>query len=277
MVSARKTGLLRSTGNYIGFIDGDDFIGDNYFDRIVDLIEENQVDIFCTGFTYFIDDQQEKARNSIDSKLYEGDSLKNIYKQIIYSGPYFHYGIFPNIWCKIFKRELLEHYLCRVPDEVTLGEDACCVFPALLNCKSLIIDNNINAYYYRQIGTSMTKAYDPQLIYKIERLICYFLEFKSENNIGPDYGIDIYLRHIIIDCFSNEGRNRYKLKPSIESLKYLRNVVFATNLIGDYSEVDCIHKVEFDLIKRGCFHILLLYLRSINEFKNILSIKRKLL
>ena len=71
---------------------------------------------------------------------------------------FFQWGIFPGLWDKLFKRELLRDMHEAVDRRITLGDDALCAYPYILNANSIyIIDECL--YHYRQIPTSMVHQY----------------------------------------------------------------------------------------------------------------------
>ena len=49
LVSARKEGLKRATGKYIAYVDGDDWIEPNMFEKMYHILLEENVDIIMCG------------------------------------------------------------------------------------------------------------------------------------------------------------------------------------------------------------------------------------
>lgn len=50
LVSARKAGLQIAQGEYIGYVDGDDWIESDFYERLMEKAEENNADIVASGF-----------------------------------------------------------------------------------------------------------------------------------------------------------------------------------------------------------------------------------
>ena len=50
LVSARKTGLKIAKGDYIGFVDGDDYIDERMYEDLLSYISKNGVDVVNSGF-----------------------------------------------------------------------------------------------------------------------------------------------------------------------------------------------------------------------------------
>lgn len=52
LVTARKIGLQKAKGEYIGFVDGDDYIDDNMYESLLGYILKKDVDMVHTGYWY---------------------------------------------------------------------------------------------------------------------------------------------------------------------------------------------------------------------------------
>ena len=79
-----------------------------------------------------------------------------ILPKMMFDDDSFEPGLFTYVWNKIFKKSLLYPAQMNVPDSVSLGEDAACVYPAVLNAECLCITDDC-LYHYRQRADSMLK------------------------------------------------------------------------------------------------------------------------
>jgi glycosyltransferase involved in cell wall biosynthesis len=50
--AARNAGIAVATGEYIGFVDGDDYIDANFYETLINLATEYEADVVCEGFNY---------------------------------------------------------------------------------------------------------------------------------------------------------------------------------------------------------------------------------
>ena len=100
---ARKTGVFKSSGKYIGFLDSDDYVEPTYAEKLYKTLIENDADISVCGY------------NKIDAKT--GKLIKsemcNPRKAIIY--PEREQGLLLEInsaiWNKLFKANLVKNNL----------------------------------------------------------------------------------------------------------------------------------------------------------------------
>lgn len=157
LVVARKRGIQQASGEYIAYVDGDDWIEPNMIERLYKTLIENDVNIVMCGRFEDTGDTHKAVYHGVSEGRYGKQELINkVYPNMIVNGSFFEWGIFPGLWDKLFKREIIEEYQMSVDDRLTMGEDAACVYPALLNANSIYVLHEC-LYHYRQTTTSMVK------------------------------------------------------------------------------------------------------------------------
>lgn len=156
LVSARKAGLQQSNGDYISYVDGDDWIGLGFIEGLYTAAETSDADMVCAGFTRDLFTKSEHFTNAIPSGIYEGGRLKWLWQNMVSFGSYYRPGITTYVWNKLFKREVLLAPQSTVDNRISIGEDGAVTYPALLNCSRVSVVENV-AYHYRQREDSMLK------------------------------------------------------------------------------------------------------------------------
>jgi len=157
LVSARKAALVAAKGSYIGYVDGDDWVGPGFYHSLYSSIKESDADIAIAGFSRDLFSSTKNILNAIPSGVYEGENLDSIKKQMIANGAFYRHGITTYLWNKLFKREVIEQYQMEMDNRITIGEDAATVYPAIMASKKIVITDNC-AYHYRQREDSMLKT-----------------------------------------------------------------------------------------------------------------------
>ena len=157
LVSARKAGVLAATGRYIGFVDGDDWVGPGFYQSLYNAIIQNDCDVAIAGFCRDLFNQTKSIYNTISSGYYEGKALKEVFQKMISYGDFYRHGLSTYHWNKLFKREVVLKRQLEISDDVSIGEDAVVVYATLLDCKRICITDNC-AYHYRQREDSMLKS-----------------------------------------------------------------------------------------------------------------------
>ncbi|AET70507.1 glycosyl transferase [Desulfosporosinus orientis DSM 765] len=156
LVSARKAGLLASTGEYVGYVDGDDWVGPEFYEALYTELAVCGADIAAAGLSRDLFNQSVHFCNSLPLGIYEGEKLDFLKRNMLSYGSFYRPGITTYVWNKLFKREILFDCQLSVDDRITIGEDAAVTYPALMRCKKVCVTDNV-AYHYRQREDSMLK------------------------------------------------------------------------------------------------------------------------
>lgn len=194
LVSARKAGLDYSTGKYVTFVDGDDWLDLTYIDKCNDIINKYQPDVVSLNAWFFATETEVRLStvgNNYEG-VYERQRLENlVYPNILYSAPFYNFGIAPSLCTKIIRRELLEQYMSNVPENIRMGEDLVVSLPCILKANTVYFSNTCG-YYYRQNPTSITHTFDPMAPERVDSLIrtlekelkCYGNEYHMQDQIA---------------------------------------------------------------------------------------------
>ena len=156
LVSARKAAINIATGEYIGYVDGDDWIGEGFYSALLSSLQQTNSDVVVAGFSRELFNKIARIINALPAGVYEGESLEKLYSSMISYGDFFRHGITTYLWNKLFKKEVIKNYQLSVDDRISIGEDGAAVYPALLNCKRICVLDNCS-YHYRQREDSMLK------------------------------------------------------------------------------------------------------------------------
>ena len=163
LVAARKSGVKIATGEYIGFVDSDDYVDTNMYSTLMSQTNEKQVDIAIGGIKHaYSDGNITTTFNGIPEGFYDKSAVKEIVipKMMMEKG-FYKYGIIPGVVVKVFKKELIEKSLESVGNDITLGEDVAITSYAVALAESVSIVEAAG-YYYVQTETSMIRGYNPK-------------------------------------------------------------------------------------------------------------------
>lgn len=149
LVFTRKTGLNNSTGEYIGFVDSDDFVDLNYFETMFNKIIETNLEIVQNNNIYFYFNENKKQKKSYKHKtnntIYEINSENIKY-------------ITNSVWNKLYKKDFLIKNNISCPENIIMGEDKCFTYNCIIHTKNIALFDGGN-YYYRQNNNSITNKY----------------------------------------------------------------------------------------------------------------------
>ncbi len=241
LVSARQAGFRVSTGDYVGFVDGDDWIEPDMYEKIADALKKTDADIAMSEFFFSYSDKEQQSEGCLSREFYNREQLlSEVFPTMLFNGKYYRFGIYPNCWSKVIKRDLLEKNLLSVDTRIRLGEDIAFIYPCIMDADSIChIDKAL--YHYRINSESMTQKYDPLLP------DIYFLPYQALADKCKKAGVDLsdqlsyYLLYLVNFVIRNEASiNNSKNKKE-------KNEVL-DKLLNNESVIDCVKKVDISIL-----------------------------
>ena len=150
--TARNAGLNLAQGEYIAFVDSDDFLKENSLRELYNVAVKNQTDVVLGSFRYYPFDNNSQF-NPIPEKLFHFPICgKECFISLMKSGSYR-----PMVWNYIYRRSFLEKINARFVIGVTPHEDELWM-PVVLCQASTIVITDAEFYYYRQREGSVMHA-----------------------------------------------------------------------------------------------------------------------
>lgn len=163
--AARNAGIDQAKGDYLCFVDSDDWVAEDYLETLYTLAKENEADMACCNFVPVSED------GSLSEKIVH--TAPGVYSQDAFWSRYFsaRYNriFFEVAWNKLYRRKLFDH--CRY-QAGKFYEDSYILFDLVSACGKIAIMDAVK-YFYRQHSDSiMSKARDSVSLDSLEP---YFL------------------------------------------------------------------------------------------------------
>lgn len=138
---SRNVGLENATGDYIGYIDSDDYVDLDYYEKLMHAIIDNKADIAICDMKVV----DEETNTETVSRCCNSDEF-TVYNVV-------DNGLAASACNKLFKKELISKYKFA---EGKVNEDIAVVIPTLVNAKKISYANTY--YYYVQRGGSIQNS-----------------------------------------------------------------------------------------------------------------------
>lgn len=208
--SARNVGIRMMTGQYVGFIDCDDWIEPEMYEKLVNAIIEKDVDMVASSWYKDCDEATTKIENqlSVSKEVFGREELLNyIYKRDYYRG-------FTYMWNKLYRRSLFydeEGQLILFDEDLALGGDVLYLGRLALNTKkAYYLDAAFYHYYQRAASGCHTKDLKKRMdwLEAYRRLIRYVEEHETGTNIL------IWIKRFLAYHSSNVAELAYEQKNS---------------------------------------------------------------
>lgn len=237
LMSAWKHGLKYAIGEYICFVDSDDWIDSDMIEVLLKSIKESNADVVFSG--YVTEDGLERKTHT-RTKLYkfEGDSIKtDLIRQ--YCCSYLMTELNPSIcrWDKIYKKDILVRNMDFFNEKVSLAEDFNANIAVLLDAQKVVLLPNFTPYHYRYNPKSIVNTINPKAFYNICALGDACNKICAEKQYNSFY-IDGFIGNIVF-----EEVNRICCSSSYYDLK-TKNINKCLTLCNGYYYLNCYTKVR---------------------------------
>lgn len=179
-VKARKIGLEISTGEYVGFIDSDDWIEPNMYEEMLTNILQTNADFINASI--FI----ENGEVSIVKYFYGENIIDNPKNSLIVweslmgtsKNSYINRGFVT----KLFKRDLIVDCLNNLPNDIYLGEDYITTALCFIKCNRVSFLNKCYYHYVLRKG-SLVNVRDTSRMIRVAKLYDQLKKIFIQNNL----------------------------------------------------------------------------------------------
>lgn len=144
VADARNRGIENVSGDYVGFVDGDDYIEPDMYSSMMNNIEKYSADIaICGRFYEFVNKTLQDEPNG--AKVYTADEALSVVLS--------HEGFYLHCWDKLYSRKIVEglHFDPKMPVEDRM------VVTRLLGKADTIVYDSTPKYHFRERSGSLSK------------------------------------------------------------------------------------------------------------------------
>lgn len=162
LVSSWKRGVEQSTGEYLSFVDSDDYVDTDMIRQMVEFVEPND-DKLIISSDYII--ERENGNNTycyqnLKPGVYDRD---RICSEVVPNLMGFEHRLLHYSRCmKLISRNLFRDNIRYVDERLSMGEDMSVIIPTLIDSDRLVVMDHKAFYHYRFLNSSMVHYYDPK-------------------------------------------------------------------------------------------------------------------
>lgn len=185
LVSAWKRGVSESSGEYLCFVDSDDWVDLNMIEEMAEQLTGEKREIIASDYVIERDDG---SRQYVWQQLPPGEyGREKIKKEVIPNllGRESRY-ITISRCMKLIGRTLIEENQKYSDPAVTMAEDITIMLPSLIDCNRLVVMEQKAYYHYFYVKESMVHKYDSKMFEKIQHVKQITLHIAADKFEGTE-------------------------------------------------------------------------------------------
>lgn len=237
---ARNVGIEASTGDYLMFLDSDDYVEKNLVEKALETIMDNNTDLVIWGYYADYLNEEQALIKSIKFEGVNGTYTSEDFNEIEASNELI--GLLGYAWNKLYKTELIKKNNTKFPKNISLVEDIIFNSKVLVNAKSINFIGDCLVHYMQRpmltLGNMFYENYfDLRLMAmsSVEDILLSWeldpLEIKQITNLMGFNALKLTVKEL--NEFNDYNRNEKiayleKLFIDKEVSKVLRNVKVAS-------------------------------------------------
>lgn len=164
--SSRNVALELFNGEYLIFVDNDDWLNENHVEKLYRHLMNSNADIAIGNFTPYIEETQTYLIHTNEMNYFERLMSVEEWFSYQYRGENCFSQCFTVPWAKIYKRELLKNIVYPVNKKV---EDDYTTYKIYLRAKSIFFFNE-SIYLHRKRQESVTKSVNQIHVFPIQSI-----------------------------------------------------------------------------------------------------------
>lgn len=242
---ARNFGLKEATGDYLTFVDGDDYIEKDYISSLMKMFRNNKVDLVCD-----IPDNK-------DNNKYWTESIKKLSNNfpVLYRDHWIN-----SVCAKLYITSLAKKV--QFDENVKIGEDLLYVLSYLKLCNKILLLNN-GGYKYienKKSATHKLRKEDFQnQIFLNNKVINFYLTYLTGNRDKIKYINSVFIKNtlelilkIISSYYSSSKKKKYLLNyTDFDYIKDRINDVYDISIVLQIIRIFYKHRMLNSLIIFG--------------------------
>lgn len=230
--SARNAGMKIAKGKYIGFVDSDDDVELNMYEKMVATAEKYSTDFVMADYRRVLNDGSSYIKTlDIDQGYYDREKIvKDIFPNLIMR-ECIDYGPLLSVWHCIYRKSFLDEFELRFDEEVKWSEDN--IFSSIMGyrCSSFYYMKGEALYHYYSNPNTITSSFREgswQVYCTMNKHLHQFFDDVSDYDFSRQ--LNLHMIYYACDCINQEST----LDKSSDAIKGIKKILITNQLIDAF-------------------------------------------
>lgn len=232
--NARNTGINLATGDYLLFLDGDDWLDKSAIQNLINIIQNSESKIDLIMFPYVREFGNRSLKRQLFSeryKTFDNKEFEKVYRKLFGPiGDELKYpetlDILSTAWGKLYAKHIIKFPF--EPYDIAYPEDILFNIKNLDRVKNAVYTESTYLHYNRseQNSSAVTKSFNYDNVINSNKLMALLDEIIKDKKLANEYN-DRLVSRIILRLFS------FLLSLSTSSLPFRKKIEYANLIIKD--------------------------------------------
>lgn len=165
LVATRDVGIALAKGEWIGFVDSDDWIAPQMYEELANCMGKYKCDLVSSDLMHIIQGKHEfNTYDNYPKGLYSKSEIEEkIYPTMLHDYAVNSKGLRCYLVTKLFRKDIMEEVSAEMDSRVVYGEDAMRLYRYVLKCNSIYLTRKAFYYYNVRYG-SLSSYFDEKIL-----------------------------------------------------------------------------------------------------------------
>lgn len=206
VAEARNVGLDNSNGEYVTFVDSDDYVPSDYVEYLYEILSLNKATISCCNFEYIYENSNQTIKSKNNKEIIVTYSNKEALEDLLYQR-----NIDTSPWGKLYRKEVFKNIRFPIGK---IYEDFGTIYKVVSSAEKVVYSNQKKYYYLIRKDSTTGRSFSSkdfdmiELSKNLEKdIVTRYPEMKSAINsriINMDF---YFIRRMRRDEFKEEYDN----------------------------------------------------------------------